>query len=169
MTDLDLYQQVILEHNRKPRNYHDMPGHTSSQEGYNPLCGDHLYIYAKVEGDTVTDVSFLGEGCAISKAAGSMMTMAIKGKTLKEAESLSDEFQRMIKGELDPDKDDHNLGRLKIFSGIWKFPTRVKCALLAWHALDGALADSHASGEGEGTAESGCGCCASSDSDANQT
>lgn len=139
MTDLDLYQQVILEHNRKPRNYHDLPGHTCAQEGYNPLCGDHLHIYAKVEGDMVTDVAFLGEGCAISKAAGSMMTVAIKGKPLDEALTISHQFQQMIKGELDPEKDPHQLGRLTIFSGIWKFPTRVKCALLAWHALDGAL------------------------------
>lgn len=147
MTDLDLYQQVILEHNRKPRNYHDLPGHTCSQEGYNPLCGDHLYVYAKVEDGIVSDVAFQGEGCAISKAAGSMMTVAIKGKTIEEAHTISQQFQQMVKGELDPERDDHALGRLKIFSGIWKFPTRVKCAILAWHALDGAILPAKGSGE----------------------
>lgn len=154
MTDLDLYQQVILEHNRKPRNYHDLPGHTCSQEGYNPLCGDHLYIYVKLEDDVITDVAFQGDGCAISKAAGSMMTVAIKGKTIAEAETISQQFQQMVKGELDPEKDDHDLGRLKIFSGIWKFPTRVKCAILAWHALDGAIHPSAGAKDGAVSTES---------------
>lgn len=154
MTDLDLYQQVILEHNRKPRNYHDMPGHTCCQEGYNPLCGDHLYIYVKLEDDIITDVAFQGEGCAISKAAGSMMTVAIKGKTIAEAETISRQFQQMVKGELDQEKDDHELGRLKIFSGIWKFPTRVKCAILAWHALDGAIHPTDDASDGAVSTES---------------
>lgn len=154
MTDLDLYQQVILEHNRKPRNYNDLPGHNRYQEGYNPLCGDHLHIYAKVEDDKVEEVAFQGEGCAISKAAGSMMTVAVKGKSVEEAQKMSEQFQQMVKGELDPEKDDNVLGRLKIFSGIWKFPTRVKCALLAWHALDGAISQPPV-----GEESSSCQCC----------
>lgn len=134
-----LYQQVILEHNKKPRNYGELDGHTHCSEGYNPLCGDHLWVFLQVEGDVITGVSFKGEGCAISKASASMMTTALKGKSLDEARQLMQEFQNLIKGRLKPDEDEHHLGKLKIFSGIWQYPSRVKCAVLAWHAMVGAL------------------------------
>src|SRR5438046_2397684 len=129
----ELYQQVILDHNKKPRNFHKIEAANRRAEGANPLCGDQLTVYADLEDNTVKDVSFEGSGCAISKAAASMMTVAVKGKTKLEVDALFDEFHRMVTGELDEENDPNELGRLKIFAGVREFPVRVKCASLAWH------------------------------------
>jgi nitrogen fixation NifU-like protein len=137
----ELYQQVILDHNKKPRNFHKIDAANHKAEGYNPLCGDQLTVYAEVENDTLKDVSFEGSGCAISKAAASMMTVAVKGKSKQAAETLFDEFHRMVTGELDEENEPNDLGRLKIFAGVREFPVRVKCASLAWHTLKAALED----------------------------
>lgn len=146
MADLsELYQQVILDHNRKPRNFRVIENADRKQEGFNPLCGDQLVLYVDLEGDVIKDVAFQGSGCAISKAAASMMTAAVKGKTREEAVVLFDEFHRMIKGELDPENSQNHLGRLSIFSGVREFPARVKCASLSWHTLRAALAGEEAS------------------------
>jgi len=135
----ELYQQVILDHNKKPRNFHRNDAANHKAEGRNPLCGDELVVYAEVENDKLKDVSFEGSGCAISKAAASMMTVAVKGKTKEEAEVLFNEFHRMVTGELDEEAEPNNLGHLTIFAGVREFPVRVKCASLAWHTLKAAL------------------------------
>ena len=135
----ELYQQVILDHNKKPRNFHKLEAANRSAEGYNPLCGDQLTVYMQLEDEVVKDVSFEGSGCAISKAAASMMTQSIKGKTKQEAETLFNEFHRMVTGELDEATQPNNLGRLTIFSGVRDFPARVKCASLSWHTMHAAL------------------------------
>ena len=136
----DLYQEVILEHNKKPRNFKKLDGATHQAEGYNPLCGDHLSVYLKVDPQgTIEEVTFDGSGCAISKASASMMTVSLKGKTVKEAEELFGQFHKLVIGELDPEKTANKLGRLTIFSQIWHFPSRVKCASLSWHTMHGAL------------------------------
>jgi nitrogen fixation NifU-like protein len=140
MADLnELYQQVILDHNKKPRNYKVIDAADRHQEGYNPLCGDRLTLYLRMDGDLIADVGFQGSGCAISKAAASMMTIAVKGKTKEEADLLFKEFHRMVRGELDPETEENHLGRLKIFAGVREFPARVKCASLSWHTLHAAL------------------------------
>ncbi len=140
MADLsELYQQVILDHNKKPRNFRVLETANRHQEGYNPLCGDQLTLYLEMDGDVIKDVGFQGQGCAISKASASMMTAAVKGKTKKEAETMFDEFHRMVKGQLDPESDPNHLGRLKILAGVREFPARVKCASLSWHTLHAAL------------------------------
>ena len=135
----ELYQAVILDHNKKPRNFHKLETANRAAEGFNPLCGDQLHVYLQVEGDRVNDISFEGTGCAIWKASASMMTQAVKGKSEAEAESLFDEFHRMVTGQLDEEKDPNHLGRLKIFAGVREFPVRVKCATLSWHTLIAAL------------------------------
>ena len=135
----ELYQQVILDHNKKPRNFHKLETANHSAEGYNPLCGDQLHVYLQLEDDQVKDISFEGSGCAISKASASMMTQAVKGKSKQEAEMLFDEFHRMVTDQLDEENDPNHLGRLKIFAGVRQFPVRVKCATLAWHTLRAAL------------------------------
>ena len=135
----DLYQEVILEHNKNPRNFREISGADQYADGKNPLCGDALRVYVSLEGDTVTDVAFKGSGCAISKASASMMTQAVKGKTKAEAETIFGEFHAMVTGELDIETDENNLGKLKIFSGVLEFPARVKCASLSWHTLNAAL------------------------------
>lgn len=135
----DLYQQVILDHNKNPRNYGRISHPTHHAEGYNPLCGDHLQLDLTLEGSVIKDVKFEGDGCAISKASASMMTEALKGKTVDEAKKMFEEFQLLVTGKLNPESDPHHLGKLKIFSGIWHFPARVKCAILSWHSLKGAL------------------------------
>jgi nitrogen fixation NifU-like protein len=135
----DLYQQVILDHNKKPRNFRKIETANRVAEGYNPLCGDQLNVYMQLEDEVVTDISFEGSGCAISKAAASMMTQSIKGKTKQEAENLFDEFHRMVTGQLDEEATPNNLGRLTIFSGVRDFPARVKCASLSWHTMHAAL------------------------------
>ena len=137
----ELYQQVILDHNKKPRNFHKLEGANHHADGYNPLCGDQLTVYLQLDGDTVTEVAFEGSGCAISKASASMMTVAVKGKSRQEAENLFDEFHRMVTGELDEEASPNALGRLKIFAGVREFPVRVKCATLPWHTLRAAFDD----------------------------
>ncbi len=137
----ELYQQVILDHNKKPRNFHKIDSANHTAEGFNPLCGDQLTVYAQLEDGTLKDVSFEGSGCAISKAAASMMTVAVKGKTKQDAEILFDEFHRMVTGELDEENEPNQLGHLTIFAGVREFPVRVKCASLAWHTLKAALND----------------------------
>ena len=140
---LALYQQVILEHNRKPRNFREIMDHSHHAEGFNPLCGDHLWVYILVNDNEIKDISFQGNGCAISKASASMMTMALKGKNLAEADKIFKDFQGLLSGKLKPDSQDHCLGRLKIFENIWKYPSRIKCANLAWHAMNGAIHQSN--------------------------
>ena len=135
----ELYQQVILDHNKKPRNFHKLENANRKAEGFNPLCGDQLNIYLNIDGDRVTNISFEGSGCAISKASASMMTQAIKGKSQAEVEQLFDEFHRMVRGELDEDTEPNHLGKLKIFAGVREFPVRVKCATLSWHTMHAAL------------------------------
>jgi len=135
----DLYQQVILDHNRKPRNFRKIDEPSASAEGYNPLCGDQLTLYVKLDdAGTIEDVSFVGSGCAISKASASLLTASVKGKSVADARVMFDEFHRLVTGELDPEAENH-LGRLKVFAGVSEFPARVKCASLAWHTLKGAL------------------------------
>jgi len=133
-----LYQEIILEHNRKPRNFREMDDANRTIQGRNPLCGDELTLWMRVEGDAITDVSFKGQGCAISKASASLMTAAVKGKSRAEAEQLFDQFHKLVKGELS-DADQKSLGSLRAFAGVAKFPNRVKCASLAWHAMHSAI------------------------------
>jgi nitrogen fixation NifU-like protein len=140
----ELYQQVILDHNKKPRNFHKLENANRKADGYNPLCGDQLSVYLHVEGDQVQDVSFEGSGCAISKASASMMTQAVKGKTKPEAEALFHEFHRMAMGELDEEHEPNSLGKLTIFAGVRDFPARVKCATLSWHTMHAALNEEQA-------------------------
>lgn len=135
----ELYQQVILDHNKKPRNFRKLETANHSAEGFNPLCGDHLTVYLDLENDSVKDVGFEGSGCAISKAAASMMTQAVKGKSKEEAEHLFQEFHSMVTGELNEETEENILGNLKIFAGVREFPVRVKCATLPWHTLHAAL------------------------------
>jgi len=135
----ELYQQVILDHNKKPRNFHVLEGANRVSEGFNPLCGDQLTVYMHMDEGVVRDLSFVGTGCAISKAAASMMTQSVKGKTRAEAEILFNEFHRMVTGELDAESAPHHLGRLTIFAGVRDFPARVKCASLSWHTMHAAL------------------------------
>ena len=135
----DLYQETILEHNKNPRNFRDIEDADKTADGKNPLCGDALRVYVKMDGEKVADVAFKGSGCAISKASASMMTQTVRGKTKEEAEALFDEFHRMVTGGLDIEKDENNLGKLKIFAGVLEFPARVKCASLSWHTLHAAL------------------------------
>ena len=135
----ELYQQVILDHNKKPRNFRKLetPSHTA--QGFNPLCGDQLTVYLNLEDDLVKEVGFEGSGCAISKAAASMMTQAVKGKSKEQAENLFKEFHSMVTGELDEETQENSLGNLKIFAGVREFPVRVKCATLPWHTMHAAL------------------------------
>jgi len=140
MSDLtDLYQEVILDHNRRPRNFREIGEASRRQEGYNPLCGDRLTLYVKLDGDRISDVAFQGTGCAISKASASLMTEALKGKTIDEARSLFDRFHEMVTSP--PETPAPDLGKLSVFAGVREFPTRVKCASLAWHTLRAAVAD----------------------------
>ena len=135
----DLYQEVILEHNKNPRNFREIEDADQTADGKNPLCGDALRVYVAMEGDKIADVAFKGSGCAISKASASMMTQAVKGKTREEAEVLFNEFHEMVTGGLDAEADANSLGKLKIFAGVLEFPARVKCASLSWHTLHAAL------------------------------
>jgi nitrogen fixation NifU-like protein len=139
MSDLSqLYQEVILDHNKKPRNFHRLQEANRKAEGYNPLCGDKFTVYLKLEEGIVKDISFEGSGCAISTASASMMTTSLKGKTVREAEIIFERFHRMLTGQRDP-ADQTALGKLAVFSGVCEFPVRVKCATLAWHTLHAAL------------------------------
>ncbi len=134
-----LYQEVILDHNKKPRNYGVLEGATHRAEGHNPLCGDHLALTLKLDAERVDLIAFNGESCAICKASASMMTAAVKGKTRVEAETLIHEFRDMATGALDTANQPHHLGRLTVFAGVRDLPTRVKCAILPWHTLHAAF------------------------------
>ena len=134
-----LYQEVILDHNRKPRNWGKLADATHQAEGLNPLCGDHIWVYLRLKEAAIDAVAFEGQSCAICKASASMMTHAVKGRTVAEAETLAREFREMAVGALDPRSSDHHLGRLTVFSGVRDLPTRVKCAVLPWHTLHSAL------------------------------
>ena len=139
MADLrDLYQEVILEHSKQPRNYRELGDANHKAEGYNPLCGDHFTVYLKMDGEKIQDVSFQGSGCAISKASASMMTQSVKGKTLAEAEKTFEQFHKLVTGA-ERNGNQEELGKLAVFSGVSEFPVRVKCATLAWHTLHAAL------------------------------
>jgi len=141
VSDLDdLYQEVILDHGRKPRNFHKLEDANRQAEGLNPLCGDHFKLYIKVDGDRIADIGFEGSGCAISKASASLMTQSVKGKTVQEAEDLFSRFHLLVTEG--PQKVAvSELGKLAALSGVCEFPTRVKCASLVWHTLKNALED----------------------------
>lgn len=138
MSDLsELYQEVILDHNKRPRNFRAIESPTHRAEGYNPLCGDRLSLFVKVDGDIITDVAFQGTGCAISKASASLMTDAVKGHTVGEARELFERFRNVV--TTPPDQPVEDLGKLSVLAGVREFPVRVKCASLAWHTLKAAL------------------------------
>jgi len=142
MADLsDLYNEMITEHGKKPRNYRVLGEGSRHVEGYNPLCGDRFTVYLKIDGDVVRDASFQGKGCAISTASASIMTEALKGKTRAEAEALFRTFHDLLTGKLDPEAEADRLGKLVAFAGVPRFPVRVKCATLAWHTMHAALTD----------------------------
>ncbi len=140
MSDLrDLYQQTILDHTRKPRNKHEMPDATSTADGHNRLCGDNIKLFLKLNAGIIEDISFTGNGCAISTASASMMTEALKGKTLAEAQPLFELFHTMLTSPMDQEPDLEALNKLAVFSGVREFPVRVKCATLPWHTLQAAI------------------------------
>jgi nitrogen fixation NifU-like protein len=137
----DLYQEVILDHNRAPRNFGPLEGADHTADGHNPLCGDELRVYVTLDGDTVTGIQFEGSGCAISKASASLMTEAVQGKSTAEVETMFRAFHDLMTG--DPSVREAagpQLGKLAVFEGVREFPVRVKCATLAWHTLEAALA-----------------------------
>lgn len=139
MADLKaLYQEVILDHNKKPRNFGKLSPATHHAEGHNPLCGDHISVSLNLDGEQVDAIAFEGEACAVCKASASMMTVAVKGKTRADAEALTQEFLAMATGKLDMNQP-NNVGRLAVFAGVRDLPTRVKCAILPWHTLHAAL------------------------------
>jgi len=133
-----LYQEVILDHNKKPRNYGTLEHSSHHAEGHNPLCGDHLSVALQLQGETIDQIAFKGESCAICKASASMMTAAVKGKTREQAQALSQEFLAMATGKLDLSQP-NQIGRLAVFAGVRDLPTRVKCAILPWHTLQAAF------------------------------
>ena len=139
----DLYQEVILDHNRKPRNFRKLESANRTVEGINPLCGDQLTLYVELDGDLIKDIGFQGTGCAISRASASMMTDSLKGKTVGDAHALFERVHRMLTADtemdMDADVQADELGKLAVLSGVRQFPTRVKCASLSWHALQSAL------------------------------
>ena len=133
----ELYQEVILDHNKRPRNFRTLEGPSHHADGYNPLCGDRLSLYVQVEDDTIADISYQGSGCAISKASASLMTDALKGQSVENARGLFERFHRMV--TTPPDLAVEDLGKLSVLAGVREFPVRVKCASLAWHTLIAAL------------------------------
>lgn len=140
MPDLrELYQEVILDHTRNPRNFHELKDATAKATGNNPLCGDQVTVYLKMQGDRIVDAAFQGQGCAISKSSASLMTDAVKGKTTAEAEALFAKFHEMITAKPGSPVDQKVLGKLAVFQGVSEFPLRVKCASLSWHTLKSAL------------------------------
>ena len=140
----DLYQEVILDHCKRPRNFHELPSPTCSAQGHNPLCGDQLKLFLVVDGDTVKDISFVGDGCCISKASASLLTESVKGKSKADVQAMFDQVHELVTtGQVKGD-----VGKLAVFAGVHKFPARVKCAILAWHAVMAAL-----KGEGPVTTE----------------
>ena len=143
MSDLvDLYQEMVLDHNNRPRNFHKLDNASNTADGYNPLCGDQISVYLKVEDGVIADVGFQGVGCAISKSSASMMTQSVKGKTIQEAEALFEEFHAMVTRDPGTEYKASGLGELEVLSGVCAFPNRVKCASLAWHTLTASLHDS---------------------------
>ena len=131
----DLYQQVILDHCKQPRNFHEMPAATCSAQGHNPLCGDQLRLFLEMDGDRIKDISFVGSGCCISKASASLLTEYVKGKTKADTQRIFEQVHEMVTtGQVKGD-----VGKLAVFAGVYKFPARVKCAILAWHAVLAAL------------------------------
>jgi nitrogen fixation NifU-like protein len=140
MSDLkDLYQEVILDHNRSPRNFKVLEGANCKADGYNPLCGDRLTLFLYVDGDTIQEATFQGTGCAISKASASLLTETVKGKTVAEAEALFRRFHQMVTSPPDSQEDFSDLGKLFVLAGVREYPVRVKCASLAWHTLRSAV------------------------------
>ena len=139
MSELEeLYQEIIMEHNRKPRNFRALED-AQSADGFNPFCGDQITLYLKIDDDVVTDVGFQGSGCAISRASASMMTESIKGKSQTDIRAIFDDFHHMITGDSDTELDSELLGDLELLAGVSEFPTRIKCATLSWHTLQAAL------------------------------
>jgi nitrogen fixation NifU-like protein len=136
----ELYQSIILDHNRRPQNFRAMPAASAHADGVNPMCGDQLTVWLKMNGDVVEDVSFQGSGCAISKASASLMTQTVKGKTRAEAAKIFESFHGLVTGN----GGGEELGSLKAFAGVSRFPLRVKCATLAWHALRSAMGEGKA-------------------------
>ena len=144
MYDLqELYQEFVLDHSRRPRNFRKLEDPDWTGEGFNPLCGDQITLYLKIDDDIISEVGFEGVGCAISKASASMMTEGIKGKSKAEAKKIFDEFRRMITNGSGGDIDVELLGDMEILSGVSKYPARIKCAILSWHTLNSALTDSN--------------------------
>lgn len=140
MSDLrELYQELIVDHNRRPRNYGVLADANRRADGHNPLCGDQVTVYARVEGDVIEDVHFEGAGCAISTASASLMTMAVKGKSLAQAHALFEDFHRLVTGQAEGQALEERVGKLAVLAGVREFPSRVKCATLAWHTLDNGL------------------------------
>ena len=142
MTELDeLYQEIIMEHNRKPRNFRKPEGADRSADGFNPFCGDTITLYVKLEGDLLADIGFQGSGCAISRASASLMTESVKGKSTEDAQRIFDAFHKMLtRGPTaEMEHEDDELGDLEVLAGVAEFPTRVKCATLSWHTLNAAL------------------------------
>jgi len=140
MSELDeLYQEVILDHNKSPRNFREMTHANRKAEGYNPLCGDHVTVFVQLEDGVIRDISFQGSGCAISKASASLMTAELKGKNESAAQALFENVHKMLTGDVSDDRAAGKVGKLQILSGVCKFPARVKCASLAWHTVNAAL------------------------------
>ena len=149
----DLYQEVILDHGKRPRNFRELEGANRKAEGYNPLCGDRETVYLTLEGNVVRDIAFQGAGCAISTASASMMTESLKGKTLPQAEALFQRFHDLITGQQSAPSDAPPLGKLEVFSGVREYPVRIKCATLPWHTMRSALNGAGATISTEGGAE----------------
>lgn len=137
----ELYQEVILDHNRSPRNFREIADTPHHAEGHNPLCGDNITVWVELDGDVISDASFIGNGCAISKASASLMTQAVKGKRVSEAKELFTSFQKLVTGRVSPEESKDLLGKLILFAGVSQFPVRVKCASLSWHTMNAALED----------------------------
>jgi nitrogen fixation protein NifU and related proteins len=137
----ELYQQIILDHNKNPKNYGELENYNRTSEGYNPLCGDRLNIYLQIEDDRIKDIHFVASGCAISKASASVMTTELKGKTIEQAKEMFRKFQKLLTSEdkIVPDFDEY--GKMAVFAGVREFPTRVKCAILGWHTVLAAIED----------------------------
>jgi nitrogen fixation NifU-like protein len=142
-----LYQEVILDHCKKPRNFRVMEGADYKAEGYNPLCGDKVTVYLKIEGDKIVDIAFQGSGCAISTASASILTETLKGKTEAEATAIFESFHDLVTGAAAAAGSGADIGKLEVFSGVSEFPARVKCATLSWHTLRAALNESHQGSE----------------------
>ncbi len=140
MADLQaLYQEIILDHNKNPRNFRVLPDADRVVDAYNPLCGDHYTLYVRLDGDRIADVTFQGSGCAISKASASVMSTVLKGKSIADAQKIFEVFHQLVRGEFKGERDLEHLGKIAAFAGVSEFPTRVKCAILAWHAVRGAV------------------------------